>query len=567
MRRPPVSSRREAAHRARGVAGGCGRRGPRVGAAGPDDLAAVAAGRGAGRARLRRRVPGAGPAAVSLRLADRQRGLHARPLPRRGERARDAGAVGLGAEFRAGSGFAAGRCPLSDRTEAGARIDYVSEGTHDHFHFFTAARYELEVPGAPTRVSDKIGFCLFDSFDGAGGTIQWFRPDRPWCHAPAGHAGFARMGLSPGGADRYASQREFQYVDVTGLAPGPYVLRGTANPEGHVLESDGVPDVMSETRVIPGVVADPLSADARGPVAIPLSARRRGAGDPGAARRRLHSRGPRRRTATRARTGRCASRRGGGRRTERRRCRVRRPSYTPAPGFSGDDAFSYTATDARGLESAPARVDRARDRAAAPAPVPAIAAVRAACSRSSPPAGSRAARSSCASAAVPRRREPCAGRITARTRARRLASRRFSEAASRPRPHAAAPAGSRPAPGDHGPRDGPRRARRRAPGQPRPFRAANSRARTMNDRPARDHGALAGLPGDHGDPAASHRGDGAVAAIGRVERRGALGGGGGRGRPDGAEHALRGRHERADRACPWAARSSHGTAPRPRARW
>ena len=53
--------------------------------------------------------------------------------------------------------------------------------------------------------------------------------------------GFVRMGLSPGAADRYASQREFQYVDVTGLAPGAYRLRGIANPDGHVLEDDGEP--------------------------------------------------------------------------------------------------------------------------------------------------------------------------------------------------------------------------------------------------------------------------------------------------------------------------------------
>ena len=34
---------------------------------------------------------------------------------------------------------------------AGARIEYVVEQTHAHFHFFTAARYELLVPGAAPR--------------------------------------------------------------------------------------------------------------------------------------------------------------------------------------------------------------------------------------------------------------------------------------------------------------------------------------------------------------------------------------------------------------------------------
>ena len=30
-----------------------------------------------------------------------------------------------------------------------------------------------------------------------------------------------RMGLSPGGGDVYCAQRERQWVDITGVAPGP----------------------------------------------------------------------------------------------------------------------------------------------------------------------------------------------------------------------------------------------------------------------------------------------------------------------------------------------------------
>ena len=39
-----------------------------------------------------------------------------------------------------------------------------------------------------------------------------------------------RMGLSPGASDRYGSQREFQWVDITGVAPGPATLRGRGQP-------------------------------------------------------------------------------------------------------------------------------------------------------------------------------------------------------------------------------------------------------------------------------------------------------------------------------------------------
>ena len=168
--------------------------------------------------------------------------------------------------------------PASARGASGARFEYVFEQTHDHWHFFSAAAYALEVPGGAPRVSDKIGFCLYDSFD-TDGVSEWFPADPPgagtWCHFSDPGSEFVRMGLSPGAADRYASQREFQYVDVTGLAPGAYVLRGTANPEGHVLEADGVPDARAQTRVVPGVRADALGA-ATGPgapVALTLAAR------------------------------------------------------------------------------------------------------------------------------------------------------------------------------------------------------------------------------------------------------------------------------------------------------
>jgi Bacterial Ig domain/Lysyl oxidase len=265
---------------------------------------------------------------------------------------------------------------LSDRTDAvGAKIEFVTEKSHAHFHFFTAALYEMLVPGKPSRVSGKIGFCLSDAFGGAGGTVQWFDPHRLWCNPPSGQPEFTRMGLSHDAADRYRSQLEFQYVDITGLAPGTYTLRGTANPEGSVLESDGVPDIHEEPRTVPGVVADAAEASSKAAaVTIPLSARataldipaRRSAAcapeesDPSCyvwatagAPLRFAVTAPGHGTATVSGSS---------------------VSYTPAAGFSGDDRFTFTATDARGLVSAPAtvvvHVAAAPQGAPAPVPVP-----------------------------------------------------------------------------------------------------------------------------------------------------------------------------------------------------
>ena len=154
--------------------------------------------------------------------------------------------------------------PSEDRTGSGARFAYVREPTHEHWHFFSAARYSLLVPGEPARVSDKVGFCLYDSFGIEGGATRWFPWDAPgdgtWCGFGDPGSSFVRMGLSRGASDRYSAQREFQYVDVTGLAPGTYALRAQANPDGHLIEADPSDDVHEEPRVVPGVRASAATA-------------------------------------------------------------------------------------------------------------------------------------------------------------------------------------------------------------------------------------------------------------------------------------------------------------------
>ena len=259
-------------------------------------------------------------------------------------------------------------------------------------------------------------------------------PDQRWCHeaAAASDPGFVRMGLSAGAADRYSSQREFQYVDVTGLAPGPYRLRGITNPEGDVLEADGEPDVTEETRTVPGVVAEPaaLTAAPGAPAAVDVRAR---AVAPEIPARRAASCRPsatvdacyERITAATPLTYAVAS----GPEHGAASFDGARLTYAPANGFTGSDRLTYTATDGRGLVSAPAAVAVQVDALPDPSD-PGLG-----------PAGKRrllrigrvrragrrtlAVRLHCRPAAVAR----CAGRIEARLAGRRVGAERFANLA------------------------------------------------------------------------------------------------------------------------------------------
>jgi hypothetical protein len=113
-----------------------------------------------------------------------------------------------------------------DRSSSGASFAYAYEKTHQHWHFSSAARYSV-VAGGTIRTSDKVGFCMFDSF----GPAHWFAysvrgaAGETWCAANNPGASTVRMGLSPGGADIYTAQRERQWVDITGLDPGRSAAR------------------------------------------------------------------------------------------------------------------------------------------------------------------------------------------------------------------------------------------------------------------------------------------------------------------------------------------------------
>jgi len=111
---------------------------------------------------------------------------------------------------------------------------------HGHAHFTNYARYELFTPDDlvdPVRVGGKFGFCLEDTSCEAGVT--------PFFDC-------SYQGLTAGCEDLYSRFLGCQYIDVTGLAPGDYVVRVTADPENKIAELDDTNNVSEYPVMIEG---------------------------------------------------------------------------------------------------------------------------------------------------------------------------------------------------------------------------------------------------------------------------------------------------------------------------
>uniref|UniRef100_A0A4W5LYU7 Lysyl oxidase homolog n=1 Tax=Hucho hucho TaxID=62062 RepID=A0A4W5LYU7_9TELE len=99
---------------------------------------------------------------------------------------------------------------------------------HQHYHSMDAfSNYDLLEVTTGRKVAEghKASFCLEDTGCDAG-----FRRR----YACTAHT----QGLSPGCHDTYAANIDCQWIDITDVPTGNYVLRVTVNPSYHVQESD-----------------------------------------------------------------------------------------------------------------------------------------------------------------------------------------------------------------------------------------------------------------------------------------------------------------------------------------
>jgi Lysyl oxidase len=124
-------------------------------------------------------------------------------------------------------------------------MSYVVHPDHKHWHLLGFEKYEIRATdgtATPLRRDRKTGFCLGDRYaipNAAalagfsptplqGDTCGLGRPDLLGLFA----------GISVGYGDNYTAQLEGQFIDITGLPSGRYVLTHTVNTDGRLLELD-----------------------------------------------------------------------------------------------------------------------------------------------------------------------------------------------------------------------------------------------------------------------------------------------------------------------------------------
>jgi len=123
-----------------------------------------------------------------------------------------------------------------------ARLRFIVSATHRHWHLLGFERYELRTPGGEAVGRDrKTGYCLGDRYDADSGSRIRGEPRRAVWTQECGRGQRGRLriseGISPGFGDDYVPLLEGQFIDVTGLPPGRYVLIHRANPANDVRES------------------------------------------------------------------------------------------------------------------------------------------------------------------------------------------------------------------------------------------------------------------------------------------------------------------------------------------
>ena len=126
------------------------------------------------------------------------------------------------------------------------KMKYEVGDHHHHWHVIGMERYDLfdvqDAGGGTPLRGHKFGFCFFDlarweNLPGSpsrGVYVEEPEPPNPGCGTPSSLS--TRVGLSVGWGDIYPWNFAGQYIDVTNLPNGRYLVCATANPKGRYRE-------------------------------------------------------------------------------------------------------------------------------------------------------------------------------------------------------------------------------------------------------------------------------------------------------------------------------------------
>lgn len=130
-----------------------------------------------------------------------------------------------------------------------AKMTYAGDG-HNHWHVMGLQQWTLTNENASVlRRGAKTGFCFWDNYRyGSAHDVYYHWNTTSAClsttsddYVPppdANNRNYVPMGLSVGWGDKYESNLAFQYIDITGLGYGDYLLTLTADPAQEFIETD-----------------------------------------------------------------------------------------------------------------------------------------------------------------------------------------------------------------------------------------------------------------------------------------------------------------------------------------
>jgi hypothetical protein len=108
-----------------------------------------------------------------------------------------------------------------------AKMQWAGDG-HNHWHILGYQKFKLLTLGATAlRYTAKTGFCAFDSYLYTSTKPAYYTWEKTCRTLPNGTV---FMGTSRNWGDVYKSNLAFQWIDITGLATGDYLLRVIADP-------------------------------------------------------------------------------------------------------------------------------------------------------------------------------------------------------------------------------------------------------------------------------------------------------------------------------------------------